>query len=142
MINIFKKYKERQIKEAYQLVYDFKRKYVYESYNPVSFSYFEQFCEEKLKKFVEKRVNQLDKNVLDATNCDFLDYNLFLKAKQALNDLSIQRTSHYHIIRRLQTRWQSDYKDVLNILELQNEELCKLISEKELLESQYKKVEE
>ena len=142
MVNFFKKSQNHQIKEAHQLVYDFKRKYAFESYNPVSFIYFEQFCEETLNKMIEKRVNQLDKNVLDAANCDFLDNSLLLKAKQALNDLSMQRTSHYHLIRRLQTRWDSDYRDIVNILELRNEELDKLITEKALLEQQLKNLED
>lgn len=122
-------------------VYDFRRRFLYESYRCPDYNPYPGLQESVIMPKLEEHLQALFAGNVDDGNGDMLDNTIIAPFRESVADLEKQRCGHTDMLRRLAARRISDRVDfikikdqqsaVLHKLEQEYEEICRRIEEVE-----------
>ena len=119
--------------DAKATVYDFARRFPFESYRPTDYSMYHKLEDSTLKRQLDRHLKVLLAGDVDWGNANMLDGYLCSLAAEAAVDLMLQQREHQDMIHRLQARRWSDREDFVELLN-------KLRKDLHQLEEEYKTV--
>lgn len=114
------------IDDSRSVVYDFMRRFVYESYRTVEYCMYPKLEEQELKAKLDVHLDALLAGEVDDGNANMLDQIIFAPAREGVMALRRQHYNHQDTIRRLIARRKSDRQDFSRISEERKEELAQL----------------
>lgn len=117
------------VDDSRAVVYDFVRRFPYESYRPVEYRPFPDLQKELMLPKLDQYLQALLAGDVDDGNGDMLDSIIFDPFRIAVPDLEKQGCEHRDIIRRLNARRISDRADFSRIRDKESKELAGLEKE-------------
>lgn len=107
-------------------VYDFRRRFPYESYRPADYTLYSKLEESEMLPKLDAHLTVLLAGEVDEANGNMADSLIFDVAYAAVADLDRQRCNHGDMLRRLIARRQADREDFVKMLEERKRELSRL----------------
>lgn len=119
------------ISDAKATVYDFERRFPFESYRTTDYSLYYKLEDATLKRQLDRHLKALLAGEVDEGNANMLDGVLCSWAVESVADLALQQREHQDMLRRLQARRSSDREDFVKLLNNLQKDLHQLEEEYE-----------
>lgn len=103
------------ITDAKATVYDFERRFPFESYRTMSYSLYYKLEDATLKRQINRHLKALLAGDVDEGNANMLDGFLCSLAGEAAANLTLQQREHQDMLKRLQARRRSDREDFVKL---------------------------
>ena len=119
------------ISDAKATVYDFERRFPFESYRSTDYLLYYKLGDPALKRQIDRHLKALLAGEVDEGNANMLEGYLCSLAGEAAADLTLQQREHQDMLKRLQARRRSDPEDFVKLLNNLQKDLHQLEEEYE-----------